>query len=69
MARRQYVELKDLQDWSFEQIACADFPRKLTVHVTPNTTAVFFKLYLKEEVVGRFNSIEDALEAYNSLYE
>ena len=69
MTHRQYVELKDLEDWSFGQIVCADYPRKLTAHLTRDTTAVFFKLYLKEEVVGRFNSIEDALEAYNSLYE
>ncbi len=68
MKRRQYVELKDLQDWSFEQIVCADYPRKLTVHVAPAvSTGVFFKLYVQEDVVGRFNSFEQALESYNDL--
>lgn len=67
MARRQYVELKDLEDWSFEQIVCADYPRKLTVHVTPATTGVFFKLYVKEEVVLRVCSLEEALASYNDL--
>lgn len=68
MSRRQYVELKDLEDWCFEQIVCADYPRKLTVHVAPAvSTGVFFKLYVKEEVVGRFNSFEQSLAAYNDL--
>jgi len=67
MARRQYVELKDLQDWTFEQIVCADYPRKLTAFVNPSLTSVFFKLYYKEDVVGRFYSLEESLKEYNDL--
>jgi len=67
MARRQYVELKDLEDWCFEQIVCADYPRKLTIHVTPITNATFFKLYLKDEVVLRVYTLKEALIEYNDL--
>lgn len=62
---RHIVKIEELKDWTFEQIVCAAYPKKLTLYVNPYKDAMHYKLYYKDEVIGMFGSLDYALTEYN----
>lgn len=65
--KRHIVEIKELEDFTFERIVCASYPKKLSICVHPAKDHMHYKLELAESVVGTFNSLHVALLEYNEL--
>lgn len=62
------VDYQELEDWSFEQVVCSCMPKKrLIVYIEPWKNHMHFKLYVNREVVGRYNSLDIAVEEYNKV--
>lgn len=64
---RHIVKIEELEDWNFEQIVCAAYPKKLTLYVSPYKESMHYKLYYKEEVIGLFFRLDYALTEYNKM--
>lgn len=64
-----YVTIAELADYEFEQLICSSYPKRLIVKGWPSqgNLLFFFKVEVYGEVVGRFDNLIDALEAYNSI--
>lgn len=64
---KHIVKMSELEDYTFEQLICSDFPKKLVVFVNPSKGIMLFKLKLKDEQLGTYTSLDCALLDYNKL--